>query len=479
MRRWIAGIAVLVIVLAGIGWTAYEKLFRREIPVYANDVEQFKYGSIGNDENNGLPYLIWRVLPTVFADHLPGKGGYASVGFIWEPGHDHSDAPVGFSRARVGFERMAINCAFCHVSVARLSDAAQPTLYIAGASNTLNVFAYQAFLTACARDPRFTADVLLAAIEHEVPLGFLDRQLYRFVIIPQTRKALLQQGENFAWADKRPTWGPGRIDPFNPVKFDMLKLPDDGTIGNSKMQPVWGLDARDAIRANAPLHWDGLNTSIHEVVVSSALGDGMDAKGVDWKSIDRLEHFLRTTPPPPSPLKPDADQVQRGQTVFAANCAECHAKGGARTLTVMPLAEIGTDPHRDGMWTTQARDAYNNYRTGYDWGFKSFQKMDGYVAETLDALWQRGPYLHNGSVPTVADLLEPVEQRPKHYLRNSTTVDTRRLGFVVTDCDPGSPPSEGFCYDISQPGNSAAGHNYGTDLSPEQKQALIAYLETL
>jgi hypothetical protein len=365
------------------------------------------------------------------------------------------------------------------VTQAGLDPNAEPAFYLGGASNTVNVLAYQAFLTACARDPRFTADVLLPAIERETPLSFMDRTLYRFLIIPATRKALLQQGEQFAWADKRPAWGPGRIDPFNPVKFGMLKLPDDGTIGNSKMQVVWGLDARNAIRPNAPLHWDGLNTSVHEVVVSSALGDGADAKGFDWTSSSRLEHFLRTTPPPKSPLKTDPDLARRGQAVFAANCAECHAKDGARTLTVIPLAELGTDPHRDAMWTTQARDAYNNYHEGYDWGFKSFQKMDGYVAETLEAIWLRGPYLHNASVPTVADLLQPAEQRPHAYLRESTIIDQDHLGYVTGACDPTHPPLRGFCFDTTQAGNSNGGHSYGTTLAPEDKRALLEYLKTL
>ncbi len=481
MRRWLIGLAIVVVLAAVGGWIAYDKLFRRDIPTYASDVEQFKYGSIGNDEANGLPYAIWRVLPRVFADKLPG--GYAALGFIWEPGHDPATtAPIGFSHARVGFERMAINCAFCHVSVVRADANAQPVLYPGAASNTVDVFGYQAFLTACANDPRFTADVLLPAIEQDTQLSILDALLYRFLIIPATRKALVQQGEQFAWADKRPAWGPGRIDPFNPVKFGMLKLPDDGTIGNSKMQTVWGLDARNAIRADAPLHWDGLNTSIHEVVVSSALGDGMDAKGFDQQAIARLEHFLRTLAPPASPFHPDAAQVQRGQAVFAANCAECHAKGGARTLTVIPLAEIGTDPHRDGMWTVAARDAYNNYRTGYDWGFKSFKKQDGYVAETLEAIWLKGPYLHNGSVPTLADLLQPVDQRPKTFLHASTVIDKDRIGFVSPPCTPGDTKPAGFCFDTDetkQPGNSRAGHTYGTALPASDKADLLAYLSSL
>ena len=60
----------------------------------------------------------------------------------------------------------------------------------------------------------------------------------------------------------RPDWGPGRIDPFNPVKFRMLGLAVDATIGNSDMVPVWNMRRREGWA----YHWDGLNTSIREVV---------------------------------------------------------------------------------------------------------------------------------------------------------------------------------------------------------------------
>jgi hypothetical protein len=73
------------------------------------------------------------------------------------------------------------------------------------------------------------------------------------LLFPLTRKALLDQKIQSAWTENRPNWGAGRIDPFNPVKFGMLHLPDDGTIGKS----VWSLDAREAFRPNAPLHWNG------------------------------------------------------------------------------------------------------------------------------------------------------------------------------------------------------------------------------
>jgi hypothetical protein len=278
-RRWPAILIALLLVAGGVGWLVYDRLLRTEIPIFASDEDHFKYGSIGNDGAAGIPAPIWIVLPRIFPEHLPGPGGYQSLGLRWEPGHDPmSSPPIGFSRARVGVERMAINCAVCHVTSYRLNPGEPLRFALGGTSNAMDVLAYQRFLTASARDPRFTADVLLPAIEAAgIRLSWLDRQLYRYVLIPATRKALLAQGEQFAWTDSVPAWGPGRIDPFNPVKFGMLGMPVDGTIGNSDMQAIWGLGARERIRADGAFHWDGLNNSVHEVVLSSALGDGSPA----------------------------------------------------------------------------------------------------------------------------------------------------------------------------------------------------------
>jgi hypothetical protein len=318
----------------------------------------------------------------------------------------------------------------------------------------------------------------------EVHLSWLDRILYRYLLIPIVKKRLLEQGKTFEWTSKheRPPWGPGRIDPFNPVKFGMLGLADDGTIGNSDMQAVWGLDARETIRRDAPLHWDGLNNSISEVVLSSALGDGMTSQGYDHAtqaSLRRIGDFLRRTRPPPSPYRPERTAVDRGRALFATLCADCHDEGGSRTLTVVPLEEVGTDRHRVDMWTIEARDAYNRYRKGYDWDFHRFRKLDGYVSETLDGLWLRAPYLHNGSVPNLADLLEPPRGRPSAFLRGGEVLDSTRGGFVAPPCNPANPAPGAFCFDTKRPGNGNGGHLYGTDLAADQKADLVAYLLTL
>jgi hypothetical protein len=356
---------------------------------------------------------------------------------------------------------------------------AEPQLYVGGAANTVDVQGYLRFLSRCAADDRFNADDLIPAMAAKVKMSWFDKITYRFVLIPFVRKRLVEQGEDLAWAKRRPAWGPGRIDPFNPVKFGMLHLADDETIGNSDMQAVWNLDAREQIRPHAPLHWDGLNNSVREVVISSALGDGTVAREFSLPAMERIERFLRALPPPPSPHRPDAAAVERGKAVFAAACAECHAPDGKRTLAVIPVAEVGTDINRSHMWTELARDTYNNFREGRDWGFKSFRKISGYVAEPLGGLWLNAPYLHNGSVPTLRDLLEPPEQRPAAFVRGLDVLDARNGGFLAPSCDPREQPPEGFCFDTRLVGNGNNGHVYGTTLPASDKSDLLAYLLTL
>jgi hypothetical protein len=480
MRRRNLLIGLAGIALLGLGgWLAYQRFTTPVVPNFASDEDHFKYGSIGNDGATGIPYAIWAALPQLCPDHLPGPGGYRSLGFIYEPDGPEG-VPIGFSRARVGVDRMAINCAFCHTARLRESEDAEPRIYAATAANTVDVQGYQRFLGDCAADTRFAPQTLLPIMEEAAELSWFEGLLHRFLLIRLTREGLLEQREVFAWTESRPRWGPGRIDPFNPVKFDMLELADDGTIGNSDMQPVWQLDAREAIRADAPWHWDGLNTSIGEVVLSSALGDGTVAEEYDPEALGRVERYLRAVEAPPSPHRPDPGAVERGAGIFAAECGSCHGREQPdRILTVIPVEEVGTDMHRVAMWTDEARDAYLGYREGYDWGFEAFQNVEGYVAQPHFGLWMTAPYLHNGSVPTLADLLEPTERRPVAFVRGLEVLDGERGGFLAPACDPRAPPRQGFCFDTSLPGNGNQGHLYGTALPAGEKADLLAYLLTL
>src|SRR5215813_5247985 len=128
------------------------------------------------------------------------------------------------------------------------------------------------------------------------------------------------------------------------------------------------------------------------------------------------------------------------------------------------------------MWTELARDTYNNFREGRDWGFESFRKISGYVAEPLPGLWLNGPYLHNGSVPTLRDLLEPPPQRPAAFLRGLDVVDARNGGFVAPACDPREQLPEGICCHTRLARNSNAAHVHSTQFTATHTTDLITYL---
>jgi len=87
--------------------------------------------------------------------------------------------------------------------------------------------------------------------------------------------------------------------------------------------------------------------------------------------------------------------------------------------------------------------------------------------------------LHNGSVPTLRDLLEPSDKRPKIFYRGYDVYDQKKGGFVA-DVDQ-EKDRKYFLYDTKEPGNSNQGHEgkrYGTELSAAEKGALVEYLKT-
>lgn len=487
--RWLASLALLLLLLGvGVWYLVFRTVAQQPFPDMA---AEFNHGSIGNEDSQGLPYWIWRVLPRLFADKLPGPTGYTSLGLFWKPGEE---LPVGFSKKTVGIDRVSINCAFCHQSTWRRSAAEQSRLVVAGPGNRVSPQAYLRFLAAAGGDPRLRAETIMKQIGMIYDMPLMQRLAYRFLFIPATRKALKQQAEDFAWSQDNPDWGPGRIDPFNPIKYGILRMGNDASIGNSDMMPLWQLDQAEGENAagqTKALHWDGLSTSLHEVVVTGAVGDGMTYENYQRRTINeriaRVEDYVRTLAPPASPFSSDLDpsdpffvdprQVARGKSLHAEHCGICHAPDGARYRTPIPVEEIGVDAHRVAMWNDEAARRYNDYREkGKDWGFKGFQNVEGYVAVSHSGLWLRGPYLHNGSVPTLRDMLRPPAERPRVFYRGYDVIDAANGGFAAN-----GPEAErlGQRYDTALPGNGNAGHLYGTDLSPEDKDALLAYLKTL
>ncbi len=105
--------------------------------------------------------------------------------------------------------------------------------------------------------------------------------------------------------------------------------------------------------------------------------------------------------------------------------------------------------------------------------------QDGYYeARPLAGVWASPPYLHNGAVRTLWQLLLPPREREKSFEVGTYEYDTREMGFkdVHVDFGPTYKPTR---IDTSLPGNSAQGHEAGTELSVPDKWALLEFIKTV
>jgi len=100
-----------------------------------------------------------------------------------------------------------------------------------------------------------------------------------------------------------------------------------------------------------------------------------------------------------------------------------------------------------------------------------------YEARVLQGIWAAAPYLHNGSVPTLAELLKPSAQRVSQFSLGSN-YDIENVGLAATQNGSAPPRSVTDCNDINS-GNSRCGHEFGTSLSDQDKRALLEYMKTL
>jgi hypothetical protein len=133
-------------------------------------VTHFKYGSVGTEETVGLPYPIWRVLPVLFAEHLPKRPGegWEKLGFIFESGSPQN-RPIGTSYVEDRVALVGLNCATCHTGTVRESPSSPRQIIPGMPAHQMDLQGYANFLTACAKDPRFEAGTLIEAIRKQDP----------------------------------------------------------------------------------------------------------------------------------------------------------------------------------------------------------------------------------------------------------------------------------------------------------------------
>jgi mono/diheme cytochrome c family protein len=461
--------AAVVVVLVLAGWVLYDNLLRHEPElVYPDMVQHYKYAAIGLGPSSRLPYWIFKVLPEVFAGKLPGPGGYASLGLITEEG---ADRPVGFARRTFGYDCVEANCSLCHTSEYRAIIGARPVVVPGGPAHTLDLQSFQRFLYSAAADPRFNPGTLMEAIGKVHRFSWTEGLVYRYLIIPATKVALLEQKAQYAWQDSRPPQGRGRTDTFNPTKIVVFHLPDDHTIGTTDLPQVWNQKARE----NMWLHWDGNNNQITERNYAAAMAVGATPTSVLPQSFTRVTDYLLQLQPPPFPFPIDKEKAARGAVAYQSACAACHAFGSAGVGQVEDIAQVGTDPNRLNSFSQALVDRFHTFTTP-PFVFTAYRKTNGYSRVPIDGIWLRGPYLHNGSVPNLRSLLMPEDERPKAFYRGYDVLDPVDVGFIS---DGPAAATVGFRVDTSVPGNSNRGHLYGTDLPAPQKDDLLEYLKTL
>jgi hypothetical protein len=514
----------LVIFLTGLAAAGYFawRLSRDEAETFADPVAQFKYGSTGGDRNFGIPYAMWEAMPTLFRDLLPeGREdeGWAAFGFLYEdpadlPPEMRHYRPVGTSlRNSMGIDRIFLNCAGCHAGSVRAEPGGERIIIAGMPSNTVDLSAFQGFLAEAAVDERFSADRFLSEIDARgIELDMVNRLALKFVGIGVVRERLLAIVDRFdEFVHNEPTFGPGRFDTFNPAKallnwrFD--QIPEAERIGVVDFPSVFLQGPKEGMQ----LHWDGNNSKVSERNRSAAFGTGATPPILDRKSLELMENWLETAEPPRFadvfPAQFDAGLAAEGAPVYARECAECHGASGrdfsgAYVGKVTPIGEVGTDRGRLDNYTRDLAVGQNVlYAEFGSERFQTFRKTGGYANAPLDGLWLRAPYLHNGSVPTLAALLSPPEKRPGAFLRGYDVYDPAGVGFesdparidpevrgrlfcFVTRAEaaalcPGEvPPMNGTCEGGVCRGNGNGGHLWGTELPAAEKRALIEYLKT-
>jgi hypothetical protein len=219
---------------------------------------------------------------------------------------------------------------------------------------------------------------------------------------------------------------------------------------------------------------------VRNLAASLGLGAPLDGKRamVDLAVVERHTRLSEEILPPRYPWAIDAGKAERGKAVFDASCARCHVHPRPdEDARLVALDEVRTDPARARIVDERQAQLYNTFFAEIElagWQppaeppVRSTQK---YLAVDLAGAWARSPYLHNGSIRTMADLLQPAAKRAKKFRRGTIAYDEANMGYV----DDGP-----YVLDTAAPGNSNAGHEYGTrDLTDEQKRDLIEYLKTL
>ena len=277
--------------------------------------------------------------------------------------------------------------------------------------------------------------------------------------------------------------------------------------------PRWNKDKDDLINGGG--QWNGHIPIPMYKNIAAQLTLGFD--DIDIRVSAFSEELLKELPPPAYPFDVDTELAKKGQALFAEHCASCHQPNNGKVYN-----NIGTNMGRakiaGTLITLGARSSFTSdincsptttvemygkpvqpcaeYR-GVSLEGKSRLAMtepwlhDGYNALPLVGLWAQAPYLHNGSVPTLYQLLVP-KTRPDEFIKGRLDYDTQWVGYSWNpEVKSSTGKEEGYRFKpVSSPAISHKGHDkdivqgkktYRLNWNDDEQSALaiVEYLKTL
>ncbi|HJT46339.1 MAG TPA: hypothetical protein VJ721_08735, partial [Chthoniobacterales bacterium] len=442
-----------------------------------DDLDFFLHGSMSTEV---VPEAVLRAFIKTYPDLFP-SGDLTHLGMI--PDKEFG-WPIGFSRKKIehlgNMSAIGINCASCHVAQITHTNGAttstdQP-IRILGVTSHFNVegfFGAVLVSTFKTSDPenmkRFLKNYVAGtqididsawAKQQDKILGLMKADPFgaKDVAVGELHKigpgaenisgkdlagsvhTMLKLFHNMRAAlhvadqppDKVPPQsGPGRNDAFGLLAASLLNAPQP--YSPIKFGLVWNVDKRTWV------HWDGNTRSpiARNLLASLGLGAPMHGKHGDltFADVKRQTDLSEKIAPPKYPFQVDNESAQRGAPLFEQNCNSCHG-GPESDKRLFAVADVGTDPHRAEMFTQKLADGFNKfladlesqgYQAPKEVGVRSTGK---YWAATLNGVWARSPYLHNGSVRTMHELLTSPAQRVKTFHRGSRVFDENEMGYT-------------------------------------------------
>lgn len=546
----VLALSVLTMVLLGsesrVHATSYQGLTQEER-------QEFYHLSTGTQL---IPYS-WFLALEQNDNNQPLMAMLSRVGLIAEPAdakYNPDGLPVGLGRTDKGVRpaQLGVSCAFCHTNLLVFQGK---TVRIEGGTTMLFsarflqvlLGAMQATLDRGDKFARFAASVL----EREGRTNdAANREALR-------EELVVYHGTLHARASRDPSptfWGYGRNDALgrggNQI-FGQLD-PDNLRPANAPVSipQIWGSWEYDWVQWNGAVQ-DPLARNIGQVIgVGARLftkstrkdpeAPGVDPKdpfqsSVDIAHLERHNELVKKLRAPrwPAGFPPINRQLAaKGKGLYDRHhCAHCHlpqplaagerpSKDQTLKVNMIPIEDIRTDDlaAKNFRQRTVETGALGLGRkpagaaVGHVAG--EIMKRAGqaspdpiqikaelkYMARPHAGVWATPPFLHNGSVPTIYELLSPVEERHRCFVIGATNeYDPVKLGLVLRDCgSPGGDPRLDFEFDTTRAGNSNAGHEFrgakcldddqhdhtkhsdllGCEIKPADRLAIIEYLKT-